>query len=49
MLNWVGALLTSDLARKFRMHGVDLPIEMFSNDLFLLLRISGSQHADKVL
>ena len=43
------SVLTSDLARRFGMRGVDLPVDMFSNDLFLLMRLSRSQHANKVL
>lgn len=31
------------------MHRVDLPVEMFSDDLFLLLRIGSGQHSHKIV
>ncbi len=42
-------LLTSDLASEFWVQGVDLPVELLSDDLFLLLWLSLGQKLHKVV
>ena len=41
--------LTSDLPREVRVHAVDLAVEVFSDDLFLLLRLGRSQRLKQLL